>query len=229
MVARIEYRSILPALLLGVAAALFLALLPRLPEQVAMRAGALGPLVAEGETTQIRSFYGFHEVETAGAMHFRWTDGLGNFVVRSGERLGAPLVLRMRLCGCRADAVGQLLVRVNGVALADMASTASRPAWRRYALLVLPQATAYSPDLLIELVSDTIKNPQYGYPMGVALDSVELAPATPQRAYGPVSALALGLAIGLIALAARRTENREPRTENQNKEQRTKNKGPELR
>src|SRR5688572_21900785 len=162
MVARIEYRSILTALLVSLVAALSLALLPRLPEQVLFRVGALGPLIAEGETTQIRSFYGFHEVETAGDFLFRWTDGLGNFVVRNGERLGTPLVLRMRLCGCRGDVVKQLLVRVNGAPLTDLASSASRPEWRRYAMLLPPQKTAYSPDLLVELASDTISNPQYG-------------------------------------------------------------------
>jgi arabinofuranosyltransferase len=205
MVARIEYRSIVAALLLGLAAALLLALLPRLHERVVVRAGDVGALIAEGETATIRSFYGFNQVETSGVTRFRWTDGLGNFVVRSGERLGAPLVMRLRLCGCRSDedAVSRLLIRVNGVTLADAAPSAAGGGWRRYALLVNPTTTEYSPDLLIELVSDTIKNPQFGFPMGVALDSVELASALPQRSYGRFWALVLGLAIGALALASR--------------------------
>src|SRR6266545_5422360 len=203
MVARIGYHSILIALLLGLAAALFLALLPRLHEQVVVRAGDIGPLLAEGETAQIRSFYGFNEVETADGTRFRWTDGIGNFVVRSGARLGESLILEMRLCGCRGgkNSVSRLLLRVNGIALADATALAAPAQWRRYALLAPPIDTAYSPDLLVELSSDTIKNPQFGYRMGVALDSVALLPATRQRAYSPASALALGLSIGALALA----------------------------
>src|SRR5689334_3311470 len=137
MIARIGYRSILAAPLLGLAAALLLALLPRLPDHVVVRAGDIGALIAEGETTQIRSFYGFNEVETAGDTRFRWTDGAGNFVVRGGERLGTPLLIRLRLCGCRAglETVSRLLIRVNGVTLADAAPTAGRAEWRRYTLL----------------------------------------------------------------------------------------------
>jgi arabinofuranosyltransferase len=212
MVARIGYRSIVAALLLGLAAALLLALLPRLHERVVVRAGDVGALIAEGETTTIRSFYGFNQVETSGATSFRWTDGLGNFVVRSGERLGAPLIMRLRLCGCRSDedAISSLLIRVNGVTLTDAAPRAARGGWRRYALLVNPTTTEYSPDLLIELVSDTINNPQFGFPMGVALDSVELAPALPQRSYNPFSALVLGLAIGALALVSRTNDPSAP-------------------
>jgi hypothetical protein len=204
MVARIGYRSILAALLLGLAAALLLALLPRPHEQVVVRAGDVGALIAEGETGAIRSFYGFNQVETSSATRFRWTDGLGNFVVRSGARLGSPLVVRLRMCGCRPteDDVAHLLIRINGVPLADAAPTARRGEWRRYALLLAPTPTEYSPDLLIELTSDTIKNPQFGFPMGVVLDSVELGPAQPQRAYRPAPALGLGLAIGALALIA---------------------------
>jgi hypothetical protein len=204
MVARIGYRSILVALLLGLAAALLLALLPRPHEQVVVRAGDVGALIAEGETGAIRSFYGFNQVETASTTRYRWTDGLGNFVVRSGARLGSPLVVRLRMCGCRPteDAVAHLLIRVNGVALADAAPTTKRGEWRRYALLVAPAPTEYSPDLLIELTSDTIKNPQFGFPMGIVLDTVEISPALPQHAYRPASALALGLAIGALALIA---------------------------
>ncbi len=76
MVARTEYRSIVAALVLSLVAALFLAWLPRLPEQVLFRVGALGPLIAEGETTQIRSFYGF----TQGPARFHARRRLSLFV-----------------------------------------------------------------------------------------------------------------------------------------------------
>src|SRR5437016_5381848 len=100
MVASIGYRSILTALLLGLAAALLLAWLPRLPEQVVVRAGDTDPPIADGETVQLRNFFGFHAPETDGATRFRWTSGAGSFVVRDGARLGLPLLLTLRLCGC---------------------------------------------------------------------------------------------------------------------------------
>src|SRR5262245_33791620 len=231
MVARIGYRSILVALLLGLAAALLLALLPRPHEQVVVRAGDVGSLIAEGETDAIRSFYGFNQVETASATRFRWTDGLGNFVVRSGMRLGSPMVMRLRMCGCRPteDAVAHLFIRVNGVALADAAPTTSRGEWRRYTLLVAPTPTEYSPDLLIELTSDTIKNPQFGFPMGIVLDSVELSPALPQHTYHPAQALTLGLAIGALALIALATTKPTRRQANTKARRRAYTRSPYLR
>jgi hypothetical protein len=215
MSSRIDYRQPALALLVGLAAALLLAWLPRLPRQMLVHIADIGTLIAEGETSEIRSFYGFNQAETAGETRFRWTDGAGNLVVRSGARLGSALVLRMRLCGCRAgpDAVSQLLLRVNGVTFADAAEVAGRPEWRRYAVLVQPEATAYSPDLLVELVGDTIKNPQFGFPMGVALDTLEVAPAWPQRAYDPQSALLLGLAVGGLALVYRTKDEGRPTTD----------------
>ena len=79
MVARIGYRSIVAAVLLGLVAALLLALLPRSHEPVVVRAGDVGALIAEGETHTIRSFYGFNQVENSGTTRFRWTDGLGSW------------------------------------------------------------------------------------------------------------------------------------------------------
>ena len=205
MSARIDFRQAATALLIGLAAALLLAWLPRLPRQTIVHVGEIGPLIAEGETAEVRSFYGFNQAETAGDTRFRWTDGAGNLVVRAGERLGTPLLLHMRLCGCRTgmEAVSQLVLRANGKSLADATAVAARPEWRRYALLVQPETTAYSPDLLIELVSDTSANPQFGFPMGVALDTVAIAPVSPPPAYRPLPALVLGLALGVLTLVYR--------------------------
>src|SRR4051812_31770022 len=102
MIRRTAFQSVFVALLLGAAAALLLAVLPRLPERVVVRAGDVGPLLADGETAQLRNFFGFYAVEAEGATRFRWTSGEGSFVVRSGARLGAPLLLTLRVCGCRA-------------------------------------------------------------------------------------------------------------------------------
>jgi arabinofuranosyltransferase len=200
MIAHRTYRTTVSALLIGLVAALALVLLPRLPEQVSFRVAAFGPLLAQGETTQIRSFYGFNEIEQdANGTPFRWTDGLGNFMVRDGDRLGGPLVLSLRLCGCREPAPEQVQLRFNNQPLADLSGHMTQPGWRVYHVMLPPRSTAYSPDMLIEVESDTIANPQYGYPMGVAMDSVQLAQISRQRAYSPLMALVLGLLIGVVA------------------------------
>jgi hypothetical protein len=206
MVARIGYRSLLAALLLALAAATLLAWLPRLPEQVVVRAGDDGSSLADGETEQLRNFFGFHPPESDGPLRFRWTSGEGSFVVRNGARLGAPLLLTMHICGCRTgDATApRLWLRVNGETLAGTYATARWGEWRRYRL-VLPQTAApYSPDLLIEILSDTIPNAASGIPLGVAFAQARLAPAEGARpVYATALAWMLGLLAGALVLAAR--------------------------
>ncbi len=206
MIARTTALSLFPALLLALAAAALLAALPRPPGRVAVLAGAEGPFITEGETAQIRSFYGFYEPESAGATSFRWTNGTGNLVVRSGARLGEPLVLNLRLCRCRSDAQEpQLLLRLNGETLADASPTVRRAEWRRYTLLVPPRSPPYAPDLLIELLSDAAPNANFGYLIGIAFERAELS-ALPirQPAYPRSAALGLGALVGALVLVARR-------------------------
>jgi arabinofuranosyltransferase len=194
------YRQIITALCISLLALLILAILPRKDGQVAFRAGAFAPTVAQGETTELRSFYGFHEVEyDPSNTPFRWTDGLGNFVFRNGDRLGEPLQLQLRICGCRQPAPQQLLLQVNGRVVADLSELIGRTGWHEYTVLLPKHTIEYSPDILVELISDTTPNPDFGYPMGVALDTVRLAPAQAQTAYRFPEAVYL--ALGLLALA----------------------------
>jgi hypothetical protein len=206
MVARIGYRSLLAALLLGLAASSLLAWLPRLPDQVIVQAGDNGSPLADGETEQLRNFFGFHTPESDGPLRFRWTSGEGSFVVRNGARLGAPLLLTMHICGCRTvDAEPpRLWLRVNGETLADTYATAHWGEWRRYHLLLPQSAAPYSPDLLIELLSDTVPNAASGIPLGVAFAQASLSPAEGARpGYDASAAWALGLLAGGLVLAAR--------------------------
>jgi hypothetical protein len=186
-------------LALGVAlvATVTLLLLPRLPEPVIVRAGEVGPFVTDGETAQLRNFFGFNEPERDGERTFRWTTGEGSFVVRNGQRLGEPLLLRLRLCGCRLDdqPAPRLQIRANGVTLADTVATARWGEWRDYTLLIPQQPAGYSPDLFIEILSDYVPNSVYSSPLGVAFEYAILEPALPQRAYTPVEAVLLGVGV----------------------------------
>lgn len=193
---------------LAVLAVATLALLPRAAAPINVRIADIGPLVSEGETTQIRSFYGFNDVEAGNGDPYRWTNGQGNWVFRNGTRLGEPLALSLRLCGCRAadQPLQNLTLQLNNAPVADLTAAAQTPGWRRYTVLVPPHPTPYSPDLLVELISDSVPNAAFGYPMGVALQSASLgAPhGVQQQAFGWEWALVFGLGISVVGLAALR-------------------------
>lgn len=201
MASRRTFQALL-ALFVAVISAGVLAFLPRPSRSVVLHAADL-VFVDEGETPQIRSFYGFNLVpERDDTGSWRWTDGVGNFVVRHGARLGTPLLLELRVCACRhgEQAPRQVLIGVNGETLANVADQARDGNWRTYRLLLPQRSPAYFPDVFVNLVSDTIQD-AHGQQLGVRLDTARLGtPAAWLPAYSPVAASVLGIMVGLLTL-----------------------------
>ncbi|MEM8534389.1 MAG: hypothetical protein AAGF95_26315, partial [Chloroflexota bacterium] len=195
--------SILAALLFGLGMALLLMVLPRLPERVVVASEGM-PFLTDGETPHLRNYFGFYGHETAGETTFRWTTGEGSFVIRNGARLGDTLKLTLRICGCRLDDLPapRLQLRVNGETLVATTATSQWGAWRQYELLLTPQQVAYSPDLFIEILSETAPHVDSNDPLGVAVASIDVAAASPRQAFPFPNAASLGFLTGLLLLGA---------------------------
>ncbi|NOK61637.1 MAG: hypothetical protein GFH27_549313n45 [Chloroflexi bacterium AL-W] len=199
-------RSAIPiiiALLFGSGMALLLMVLPRLPERVVVASEGMA-FLTDGETPHLRNYFGFYGAETDGKKTFRWTTGEGSFVVRNGARLGDTLKLTLRICGCRLNDLPapRLQLRVNGEMQVTTTATAQWGAWRQYELLITPQQVAYSPDLFIEILSDTTPHVDSNDPLGVAVAWVHVEAVSLQRAFSFPAAISFGLLTSVLLLVA---------------------------
>jgi uncharacterized membrane protein (GlpM family) len=198
-----SHAALLAALFAGVVALAILAALPRAAAPSTLPAGAEGAFVAEGETAQLRNFFGFHGPEPAGDELLRWTTGEGSFLLRNAAHYGSPQVLTLRLCGCRGgeDPIA-LRLQLNGAPVMATPLDSEWGVWRTYQVLVPQRDAAYTPDLLVELLSDSAPHPEFARRLGVAYGGVRLAPIGTQRPYSAAEAAGLALGVAVIAVIA---------------------------
>lgn len=186
--------------LLGLSTIWILVSVPAREDRVTIQADAVGPFIADGETEQLRNFFGFHEPErttTTNTQFFRWTTDRSNFVIRNGARLGKSLLLELRVCGCRGGSVAapRFEVHINGEPGIRTYATPGWDTWRRYQMLIPSTTPSYTPDVLVELMSEVIPNTlKEGKPFGIALQQVTLrSVSVPQPVYSWFTAWGLGL------------------------------------
>jgi arabinofuranosyltransferase len=184
------------ALLVGLLLAALLALAPLVDRSVVLDIGAEGVFRAPDETTTVRRMAGFHAAESADGISYRWTKAWARLVIPNGHRLGDPLWVRLRLCGCHPDGGAPIVqVALDNQPLAELPTSGS---YRRYTLLAPPGGGDAGSDLLVELRTPTASFD--GRMVGVRVDQIE-AIGAPVPAIPWPAALALA-AVGALATAA---------------------------
>jgi hypothetical protein len=164
--------SLLIPLAVGLVLLALFVVFPLQSRIVTLNIGDEGPLRAPDETATAR-WFGFHEPERD-SVSYRWTKQWSRVVFPNAHRLGEPLLVRVRLCGCRPE--GQQPTVDVAINRQPPATLETSGAYREYTL-VAPQQGAINSDLFLELRSSTAAFGADTRQVGARLDRVELVAA----------------------------------------------------
>jgi hypothetical protein len=177
--------------LVGLALALWLLPRPLPPREIVLGDAQPAP------TIQVRALFGFHDPETQGERHYRWSEGWARMTILNAYHVGQPLYMQLGICGCRQTG-SQPAVQL-GLNNQTTITLNTSDNYRRYTLLLPPGHPDLPDDLFVSLNVATTQIGSDPRQIGVQLDQVTLwSPTGPRFSWQTILLLsALSLLVGL--------------------------------